>query len=69
MATRIELDITGMTCDHCVNAVTGALKDVPGVSEAVVNLDKKEAIVTGESIELQALIEAVEEEGYAAAAR
>lgn len=69
MATKIELDITGMTCDHCVNAVTGALKDVPGVSEAVVNLDKKEAIVTGESIELQALIEAVEEEGYAAAAR
>ena len=69
MATKIELDITGMTCDHCVNAVTGALKDVPGVSDAVVNLEKKEAIVTGESVDVQALIEAVEEEGYAAATR
>ena len=26
MAQTIELSIDGMTCDHCVNAVTSALK-------------------------------------------
>ncbi len=69
MATTIELDITGMTCDHCVNSVTNALKEVPGVTEAVVSLDEKQAKVTAESVDVQALIEAVEEEGYTATAR
>ena len=69
MATTIELDITGMTCDHCVRSVTNALKDVPGVSDAVVSLESKQATVTAESVDIQALIDAVEEEGYEAAPR
>lgn len=69
MAQTIELTITGMTCDHCVNAVTGALKDVEGVKDAVVSLDEKRATVTAESVDIAALIAAVEEEGYEAAAR
>lgn len=69
MATTIELNITGMTCDHCVNAVTGALKDVDGVTDAVVSLDEKRATVTAESVDIAKLIAAVEEEGYEAAAR
>lgn len=70
MATQtIELDITGMTCDHCVHAVTAALKDVPGVADAVVSLEEKRATVTADSAEVAALIAAVEEEGYEAAAR
>lgn len=69
MAQTIELSITGMTCDHCVNSVTGALKDVEGVKDAVVSLDEKRATVTAESVDIAALIAAVEEEGYEAAAR
>lgn len=69
MAQTIELTITGMTCDHCVNSVTGALKDVEGVKDAVVSLDEKRATVTAESVDIAALIAAVEEEGYEAAAR
>ena len=69
MAQTIELNITGMTCDHCVNAVTGALKDVDGVTDAVVSLDEKRATVTAESVDIAKLIAAVEEEGYEAAAR
>lgn len=69
MAKTIELDITGMTCDHCVRAVTDALKDVEGVQEAVVSLDEKRAVVTAEEVEIPALIAAVEEEGYEAVAR
>ena len=69
MAKTIELEITGMTCDHCVNAVTGALKDVDGVTDAVVNLDEKRATVTADDVDIAALLAAVEEEGYTAAAR
>ena len=69
MAKTIELDITGMTCDHCVHAVTGALKDVKGVSDAVVSLEDKKAVVTADEVDVPALIAAVEEEGYTAAAR
>ena len=69
MAKTIELEITGMTCDHCVKAVTNALKDVTGASDAVVSLEKKQATVTADLVDLGALIAAVEEEGYTAAAR
>lgn len=69
MASTIELEITGMTCDHCVKSVTNALKDVPGVSDAVVSLEDKQATVTADTVDVQALIAAVEEEGYTATSR
>lgn len=31
--------VTGMTCGHCVGAVTGELKDLDGVSAVVVDLN------------------------------
>lgn len=36
--TRIELTISGMTCDHCVRAVGDAVRGVPGVSGADVRV-------------------------------
>ena len=69
MPKTIELEITGMTCEHCVKAVTNALKDVAGVSDAVVSLENKQAVVTAETPDLPALIAAVAEEGYTAKAR
>ncbi len=62
----IKLDITGMTCQHCVKSVREALSDVPGVDRVVdVSLDKGEATVEG-SPDPARLIEAVTEEGYEA---
>ncbi|GGO33846.1 CopZ family metallochaperone [Deinococcus humi] len=63
--TKIELDITGMTCGHCQAGVTRALKGVPGVTDAQVDLKTGKAVVNGDT-ELQQLIEAVVEEGYGA---
>jgi copper chaperone len=59
----IHLKITGMTCGHCVRAVTGALKGVPGVKAAEVDLKAGSAVVEG-SPDPAALIAAVAEEGY-----
>lgn len=59
------LKIDGMTCGHCVSAVTAALQKVPGVVSAEVSLDKGQAVVKGDA-DAAVLIRAVEEEGYAA---
>lgn len=57
------LRITGMTCGHCVAAVTQALQGVAGVESAQVNLEREEGVVKG-SVPAEQLIKAVEEEGY-----
>ena len=68
MSTVIELNVTGMTCDHCVHAVTTALEDITGVSKAIVSLDDKSAKVEIEgAADVAAMIAAIEEEGYEAA--
>ncbi|MBB6099724.1 copper chaperone CopZ [Deinobacterium chartae] len=65
--TPIELNITGMTCGHCQAGVTRALKAVPGVADAQVDLQTGRATVYGDA-RPEALIAAVLEEGYGAQA-
>ncbi len=59
------LHITGMTCGHCVAAVTAALKAVPGVESVQVNLERAEGVIRG-SAGADQLVKAVEAEGYEA---
>ena len=37
MSTQ-TFSVTGMTCGHCVNAVSSELKEIPGVSDVAVDL-------------------------------
>jgi len=69
MAQTIQLNIEGMTCDHCVHAVTTALKDVPGVRDAKVSLADKSAVIEGDGVEVDKALAAVAEEGYSASVR
>ncbi len=62
------LEVTGMTCGHCVAAVTKALQAVAGVESAEVSLEKKQAVVKG-AADPQQLIQAVKSEGYDARVR
>ncbi len=65
----IELDVNGMTCGHCVTAVTQALLGVSGVVHADVSLANNHAHVEHDgTVRLESLISAIEEEGYAAGA-
>jgi Au+-exporting ATPase len=63
----IELAVEGMTCASCVGRVERALKAVPGVTRAVVNLATERATVEG-SAEVTNLIAAIEDVGYEAKA-
>ncbi|MBU6213243.1 MAG: heavy-metal-associated domain-containing protein [Actinomycetales bacterium] len=55
--------VEGMTCDHCVQAVTREVAAVPGVVTASVDLASKQLTVHGDAAEA-AIAEAVEEAGY-----
>ena len=63
-----DLNVRGMTCASCVNRVERALKRVPGVISAEVNLATERAHVTAVSgaVTLQQLVSAVEHAGYEA---
>ncbi len=66
--SEMILNVTGMTCQHCVSAVTKALQGVTGVESAEVSLENKQAVVKG-AADPQALVQAVKSEGYDAAVK
>ncbi|MAB09276.1 MAG: copper-translocating P-type ATPase [Rhodobacteraceae bacterium] len=65
MNAAISLPIEGMTCASCVGRVERALRAVPGVANAVVNLaTEKASITTNDTVDRIALVKAVEKAGY-----
>jgi copper chaperone len=63
MATNLQ--VGGMTCEHCVRAVTKTLQAVPGVDNVSVTLAGGRALVEG-TADPQALVHAIKKEGYEA---
>ncbi len=64
--SEIRLSISGMTCAACVGHVERALKGVPGVLDASVNLGTETARITALGVEPTDLVAAVEGAGYGA---
>jgi copper chaperone CopZ len=63
--TQATYGISGMTCDHCVRAVTAELRALPGVIDVTVRLDPGTATVSStEPLAPQAIQAAVAEAGY-----
>ena len=67
METR-TLKIEGMTCGGCVRSVSNVLKALPGVTDAQVSLENREARVTFDPamVDIARLKGAVEDAGYRA---
>jgi Cu2+-exporting ATPase len=60
-----KLRIGGMHCASCVNTVSGALKNVKGVSEAEVNLATSSAkVIMDVNVRLKEVVRAVRKAGY-----
>ena len=57
--------VTGMTCGHCVNAVTTELSGIDGVTDVNVDLETGRATVTSsEPLDRDTVAAAVDEAGY-----
>ena len=65
---EFDLAVEGMTCASCVGRVEKALKRVPGVTDAAVNLATERAHVTGHGIDAETLVAAVDRTGFHASA-
>ncbi len=63
--TTSTYTVTGMTCGHCVNAVSSEVGKLPGVSDVAVDLATGTVTVTSETpLDPQAVRAAVDEAGY-----
>jgi copper chaperone CopZ len=63
--TTASYTVVGMTCGHCVTAVTEEVSQVPGVTGVDVDLDSGGLTVTSDApVEDSAVRAAVEEAGY-----
>jgi copper chaperone CopZ len=62
---KIQLTISGMSCQNCVKSVTNGLYKVPGVQDVIVKLDTGIATVKGDdSVSEEALREAIADRGF-----
>ncbi len=66
MKQQVSIDVQGMTCQGCVASVTRILKAAPGVTDAVVSLERHEARIDFEAdqISVADLRQAVIDAGY-----
>jgi len=64
-----ELDYTvpGMSCAHCVQAVSTEVEALDGVESVTVDLDAKRVVVRGADLDDAAIRAAIDEAGYEAA--
>ncbi len=60
-------DVTGMTCGHCVAAVTSEVGSVPGVTAVDVDLTTGRVTVEGDVVPTTQVAAAIDEAGYALA--
>ena len=63
--TTATYTVTGMTCDHCVRAVTAEVQKIGGVTGVEVELDSGRVTVTSDApIGDEQIRAAVDEAGY-----
>ena len=60
--------VAGMTCSHCVVAVTEEVTKVAGVASVDVQLETKLVQVHGSDVDAAAVVAAIDEAGYDAVA-
>ena len=65
MDTVSEYTVTGMTCQHCVTAVTEEVSAIEGVTEVQIDLPTGLVSITSEKpVEGSAVRAAIDEAGY-----
>ncbi|MDQ0879117.1 copper chaperone CopZ [Peribacillus sp. V2I11] len=62
----VTLNVSGMSCGHCVNAVEGNVGKLAGVENVKVHLDtgKVDVAFDKEKVTLEKIKETIDEQGY-----
>ncbi|MGM0883221.1 MAG: copper ion binding protein [Bacillota bacterium] len=62
--TKTKLQVEGMSCQHCVNSIEGALKEIGAIGKVDLTNNTVEASYDENQITIGAIKEAIEEQGY-----
>ncbi len=63
--TTTTLSVPDISCDHCKMSIEGAVTELAGIERVEVHIQEKTVDVSfGESLGLETIIEAIEEQGY-----
>ena len=62
---QTTINVSGMTCGHCISAVTMELSLLPSVTEVDVDLESGQVTITSDAaLEQAQLATAIDEAGY-----
>lgn len=63
---NVNLNVSGMSCGHCVKAVEGSVGKLEGVSEVKVHLEdgKVDVAFNPEKVSLDKIKETIDDQGY-----
>ncbi|MDX9714661.1 MAG: heavy metal translocating P-type ATPase [Dissulfurispiraceae bacterium] len=68
MSSKLELNVTGMTCAACSSAIERALKKLPGIKTAAVNLASEKVSITftdpDNPVPVHKIVDTIIAEGY-----
>ena len=67
--SKLDLEIEGMSCNHCVAAVSEALRELPGVTVDEVRIGSAALRYEPDQVSLDDIVLAVEDAGYSAQAK
>lgn len=66
--STLTYSVPGVSCEHCQRAIEGEVSQVEGVESVDVDLDAKTVTVSGEPLDVLAIVAAIDEAGYEVAA-
>lgn len=64
MSQTITYSVPDVSCEHCRSAITAEVGPLAGVESVEVDLEAKTVTVTGEPLDEQAIVAAIDEAGY-----
>lgn len=61
---NVTLQVEGMSCQHCVNSIEGALKNIGATGKVDLKNSKVEVAYDEAKISIEKVKETIEEQGY-----
>jgi len=62
--TELDYQVPDISCEHCVQAITGEVRKLPDVADVLVDVDTKHVTVRGDGIDDALIRAAIDEAGY-----
>ena len=68
--TNVTLNVPDISCNHCKMSIEGAVNELSGIESAVVDIEARSVAVSYDEAAQtrEAIVDAIEEQGYEVAA-